>query len=410
MSVAAERSVIGIMLMDPEGSARVYDSLTARMFETEALGLVFNCCKKLRARGARADAVSVLSKLGDGYKQIILECAETAPALAGLDTYITLVLDGWRERVIQAKLAELAISGTDADGLTVALRNLLEEQERILRHQRDTTAKTFADGLVDFLAWLQGEDRSIKSGWGRFDYLTGGLARKGVTGISARPGHGKTTFALQMATQISRQHLVLYQSLEMPREQIYTAIFARALSIDSADFRAKRLDQEQWDKVARVSDTLRGNFRLIIDDRDMASLEDLEKSIRTHKPEVVFVDHLGLITPDKARQKRNEELAVLTRGLKQLAMKYDIAIVELVQASRAAQGKRITMADMFGSATIEQDADMLISLNPEEGPEDAGDANFCAVSVDVLKNRHGAGGTLRYIWKKKFHQFFLVEE
>lgn len=406
MSLDAEKSVIGIMLMDPDGSRRVFDTLTARMFEFEELGRVFQCCKRLTQQGERADAVSVVSKLGENIKRLVMECAETAPSIQGLDTYITLVLDGWRERMMLARFAELAISGKDADELTRELRGMLQEQERILRHQRETTAKTFSEGMVDFLAWLQTEDRSIKTGWSKLDWMTGGLARKGVTAVSARPGMGKTTFALQMATQIARRQVVLYQSMEMPREQIYTSIFSRALTIDSAVFRQKSLTPEQWEKVAQVSDALHSSFKLVVDDRDCAGLDVLEANIRTYKPEVVFVDHLGLLTPDRAKQKRNEELAVLTRGLKQMAMKHDITIVELIQASRSAEGKRITMADMFGSASIEHDADMVIGINPrlEEGKQEWTD-----VDVDILKNRHGAKGTLEFIWRKQYHSFLQVE-
>lgn len=407
MSVDAELSVVGIMLMEPEGCGAAYAALRPAMFELEGLGTIFDCCARLRAAGRRPDAVTVLDKLGPGYKQLVVRAAETAPASSGLSSYITAVQDGWRERSILNRLEQLRLSGMDADGLTLELRRLLEEQERALRFQQGGAAKDFAQGLKEFLGWMARPDTSIPTGFGCLDRLTGGLVPKGVTAVSARPGCGKTSFALQMAAHIAKEHTVLYQSLEMPVEQVYTAILARALRLDSSLFRRRALTKEQAGQLRQVSQAMAGSFRLLVDDSDCASLGDLEAGIRRHRPRVLFVDHLGLVTPDKARPKRNDELAALTRGLKQLAMKYELAVVELVQASRNAQGKRITMADMFGSATIEHDADLLLALNPAEEEEGPG---LLPVEVDVLKNRHGAVGSRPFYWNRPFHQFLEVTE
>ena len=225
-----------------------------------------------------------------------------------------------------------------------------------------------------------------------------------MTAISARPGGGKTTFALQIATQMSKGRRVLYQSLEMPREQLYTCIFARALGLDSALFRDRALTPAQRQRVEQAARLLEEKYRLIIDDRDCAGLEQLEANILRFRPEAVVVDHLGLLSPQKTRAQRNEELAALTRGLKQLAMKRGVAVVELVQASRASEGRPLAMGDMFGSATIEHDADLLIGLEADEPAGGEGRAR-----ARVLKNRAGAVGCVEFYWRRRFHQFIEVK-
>ena len=100
-----------------------------------------------------------------------------------------------------------------------------------------------------------------------------------MTAISARPGGGKTSFALQIATQVSKGRRVLYQSLEMPREQLYTCIFARALGLDSALFRDRALTPAQRQRVAQAARLLEEKYSLIIDDRDCAGLQQLEANI-----------------------------------------------------------------------------------------------------------------------------------
>lgn len=128
---------------------------------------------------------------------------------------------------------------------------------------------------------------------------------------------------------------------------------------------------------------------------------------------MVVIDHLGLVAPPNAKEKRNDELAALTRGLKQLAMKYHICIIELVQAARAADTGLIKMSDMFGSATIEHDADMILAINPEhytklrEQREEEPPSESDTV-IEIVKNRHGACGQLDFAWVKPFHLFCEV--
>lgn len=407
--VDAEKSVIGLLLLFPAETEAAYTTLRPRMFSQEPLALCFSGCMRLRRAGAAPDPVLLISKLGEGYRQLVLECCETAPSLGGLAGYIAIVLDAWRERTITAKLTELAISGQTADELTAALMNLVQDQQRIVQHVQRSTVKTYSQGLVELLGELHKPDSSIRTGWHSFDALTGGLLPGTVTVVAARPGKGKTDFALQMATQISKRRQVLYQSMEMPVVQLQQRILSRACKINSARFRDKDLSEAEWATVAARTDQMRAALHLVIDEATGADLAAVEANIRAYKPEVAFVDHLGLMKTEK-RMKRNEELAELTRGIKELALRLDKPIVELVQAGRAADGKRMTMADMFGSATIEQDADMLIGLEPEaaEGRILSGE-QYLEVEARVLKNRHGGTGTLRFIWKPQYHDYTEME-
>lgn len=407
MSALAEQAVIGIMLLEPDGSAEVYDHLTAGMFEAEPLGRVFACCKKLRSEGLRADAAAVSGRLGESFIPLLARCAETVPAMSGLSTYITVVMDDWRQRTLTSQLAQLAVSGLDADALTAELGRIVARQEHILAHQRQTTAKEFRECVDEFLSWCGEEDRAIKTGFARLDRITGGLQPGGVTAIAARSGRGKTTLAVQLATQIARTRPVCYLSLEMSRVQVTAGVVSMASGVNSRSITGRTCTPAEREKVEKVARWLAESFKLVIDDRPLQTLTDVEGCIRQRKPEVLFIDHLGLLTPEKGREKRNDELAALTRGLKELAMRYGIHIVELIQASRQAEGRKVSMADMFGSATIEHDADMVIGVNPESGFEGM---DTCRAEIDVLKNRHGPGGTFPFLWNRSTHRFVPIED
>lgn len=402
MSALAECAVIGIMLIDPQQQPKAFGLLTAEMFEMNGCANIFLVCKDLTEKGRQADTVSVIATLPEEYRALAAQCVDTVPSMSGYNTYLNCVLDDWRRRKLTAALRKLLQTEPDADAMTAAMARLVQRQEYIMSHQRDTTAKAFGEGVTAFLAWLRTPSDNISTGFVTLDRVTGGLARRGVTVIAARPGHGKTTLALQMAAQISTSALVLYQSLEMSKEQLYTAIFARWLQMDSLKIARHNLSAEEQQQVEQAADVLSKRYKLVLDDGSMAGLATVAATIREKKPEVVFIDHLGLLTPEGTKEKRNDELAGLTRGLKRLAMQYNIAIVELVQAARASEGKRITMADMFGSATIEHDADMIIGVNPESGGDTVN------AVVEVIKNRHGPCGLFDFAWIKSQHQFVEV--
>lgn len=412
-TIVAEKAVIGIMLMKPEMQDDAFSSLTYKMFELKALGNIFLLCKDMADKGQRADTVSVIAKCDDDTKALAMQCFETVPSLSGYNTYINCVMDGWRKRELTAALAKLLTEDGDADEMSAALFHIAERQQYIMAHQKERSAKDFADGIDAFLSWMKKPSDSIQTGFGGLDTMTGGLARNGVTVIAARPGKGKSTLALQMACQISQNALTLYQSMEMSREQLYTVIFSRWAQIDSTRITNHRLTDEEESAIQAAADHLKSKYRLILDDSSLTSLADVETTIKERKPEVVVIDHLGLVAPPNVKEKRNDELAALTRGLKQLAMKYHIYIIELVQAARAADTGMIKMSDMFGSATIEHDADMIIAINPgmytkdrekrELNPPTDGDT-----VIEVVKNRHGACGQLDFVWVKPFHLFCEV--
>ena len=102
---------------------------------------------------------------------------------------------------------------------------------------------------------------------------------------------------------------------------------------------------------------------------------------------MIFLDHIGLMKT-RARPKRSEELAGLTRALKEFAMRRSVAVVELVQAARESEGRRMGLRDMFGSATIEQDADGVLALEPQ-GEGAVSGRGRRDVRVSVLKWREG---------------------
>ena len=122
--VQAEQSVIGCLMMAPELLDKARAVLSPAMFEAQPLARIFSCMLELKKAGTPVDAVTVVSRLGDGYAAMIRECACIAPRIGTFPQYAAIVLDAWRERTLVTELQSLAISGRTADEMTAELERM----------------------------------------------------------------------------------------------------------------------------------------------------------------------------------------------------------------------------------------------------------------------------------------------
>ena len=131
--VQAEQSVIGCLMMAPELLDRARAVLSPAMFEAQPLARIFSCMLELKKAGTPVDAVTVVSRLGDGYEAVIRECACIAPRIGTFPQYAAIVLDAWRERTLVTELQSLAISGRTADEMTAELERMAAWQRSIMQ-------------------------------------------------------------------------------------------------------------------------------------------------------------------------------------------------------------------------------------------------------------------------------------
>lgn len=404
----AEKSVLGCVLMSPEETTRVYARLSAKMFSAQPLAALYNCCKKLHNSGTPPDVVTVLSKLGDDYKTLIASCAETVPSPDRFDYYVDAVMYAWRVREMTEAAVEISMCGAGCEEMLQKFSNVVARQNYIQSHLEDATSKDFAGSAVEFLEDLFRPDTSIKTGWQDFDRIVGGLQRKSVYVISARPGKGKSDLALQLATKVSMTHKVVYFSMEMSRVQLMQRIASRATRINSTLVRDKKLSDCQQGRVARAMDLMAANCKIDLDEASGINADAVEAKILRESPDVVFIDHLGLMNHG-TKKNQWEAVADTTHRLKALAMQHNVAIVELVQLNRRADHDKATQGDLYGGAAVEQDADAIFTLAVEEHEDFMdGDASVEMIAT-VHKNRHGGTGQLHFAWQPQYHSYTPME-
>ena len=408
---STEMSVIGSILMEPAFLRIARRMLSPRMFEDERLARVFSCALKLAKANLPVDAVTVTDKLGAEYGPLIVECAQMVPTVSegNFAVYAGAVLDAWREREIRAAALEIATGGQTADDMTARLAELLKRQYDITSKVRRGTERTFLEAVGETYKNLFAPDTSLKIERGAFGILCdvlGGLQRGGVYVIAARPGDGKTDVALQLAVTLAKDYRVDYRSLEMSTEQLTHRILSRACIINSTRFRDHQINENEQKRIGMVVDAMKG-LHLVMDDTPGVSAGDVEAKLASGKPDVMFIDYLGLMRGDAAGNKPLWQITgEITHALKESARRHGAAVVALVQLARAAdRQKEPALSDLKGGSDIEADADGVIFMRPQKTGEFLSGDDAWPVEAVIAKNRHGGVGRLRFNWQPQYHNY-----
>ncbi|MFN3591276.1 MAG: replicative DNA helicase [Thermaurantiacus sp.] len=271
----------------------------------------------------------------------------------------------------------------------------------------------------------------------------GGLQNSDLVILAGRPGMGKTALATNIAFACAWRHRlereedgiatgapVAFFSLEMSADQLATRILAQRAQVSSEALRTGRINQAQFNAIARAADEL-SDLPFYIDDSPALTIAALRSRARRLKRQrgigLVVVDYLQLLrgTARNASENRVNELSEITRGLKTLAKELDVPVLALSQLSRQVEGrddKRPQLSDLRESGTIEQDADIVLFVFREEyyhqmkKPADESSAEFQAwqekdyrlrglADITVAKQRHGAAGRVNLYFAGEYTQF-----
>lgn len=413
MSVEAEMSVLGCAILDRKCAQEAADALAPEMFRNEITRRVFQKLLDLYWAGKPIDAVLLATELPED-KVTIVKLAQYVPSLNHFREYVKIVQDEWQMENLLVGLKEIEFAGGALEDVVAKLKELAAEQERVLSLRDSTGITTISQAMQELAKWLRETERkeTVSSGFPNLDYATGGFLRKSVFALSARSGGGKTDYALNLALRMGKRgYKVLYCTMEMPSLQLMQRAASFLIRIDGSRIRDKDLSDLEIRQVEAIVGELEKSGKIGIIEEPRLSVKRVRHHIDLMKPDVVFIDHIGLMErPNLKDQYR--ALGMVSNQLKQLALEKDIAVVELVQMNRQIEGrssKKPNLSDLRESGDIEQDSDYVGFLVPEE--QDAvltGDA-WTDVTLYLEKNRHGRRGKFQYHWQPQYHRFTEVE-
>lgn len=284
-------------------------------------------------------------------------------------------------------------------------------------------AKSFDQSARDEQAMI-----GLATGFQSFDQMTSGLQRGDLVILAARPSMGKTAFALNLAQGIIR-HLqqkdsdaiidpMLFFSLEMPSVALMYRLVSSSGRIPLQALRRGQLNDSQFVSFGQTSEWIQ-KWPLYFDDTTGRSVADVKhqahqvmKRCKAQRMSAIFIDYLQLLQGPRSAAhafggNRTQEIAAISRGLKVLAMEMDCPIIALSQLSRNLESrtdKRPIMSDLRESGSIEQDADLILTIYRDEvyNKQDDKDNtrkrrnNQGLAEIAILKQKQGSIGTLNF--------------
>jgi replicative DNA helicase len=264
-----------------------------------------------------------------------------------------------------------------------------------------------------------------KTGFSDLDSMLIQLGKGDLVIVGARPGMGKTSFAMNIATNVAKtKKAVAIFSLEMSGEQLVTRILSSEAMVDSKKIRTGQLKPEDWDNIAGVISSLSGCDMYIDDTSDITAAEMKSKLRRIPNLGLVVIDYIGLMKSTVNTDNRAQQVGEISRNLKIMAKDFGIPIVCCAQLNRGTEGrtgenKKPTLADLRDSRSIEQDADIVLFLYRDEcyndikgasQAENADSSSANTAEVIVAKNRHGSVGNVKMGWIGQFTKFRCLKD
>lgn len=433
-SIEAEQAILGAALISPETVSLIIEQVRAEYFYSRQNQKIFLEIHKLFNANIPSDFITVLnSVIANGVfsdeaeaKVYLTQLAETVPSLSNISSYAKILKDKYLVRMLLNASTDIIKQTQNAPGAEELLE-YAEQKIYELRQGKDTSALSHiglsAAESFDRLRKLSGKDREkylgIPTGFSYLDKMLTGLGRSDLVILAARPGMGKTSFVLNIATNVAKRGLpVAVFSLEMTKEQLTSRIISAEAHIDSQIMRSGNIQMDEWDNISRAVGEI-SDLPIYLDDTSNVSVSDIKAKIRRLNQDpnkedvgVVIIDYLQLMSSGKRNESRVQEISEITRNLKIMAKELNVPLICLSQLSRSAekgQGRdaRPALSDLRDSGSIEQDADVVLFLyrdayyNQEEDQTRA--------ECIVAKNRHGEVGKVYLGWDGAHTRFYNVD-
>lgn len=435
LSIEAEKSVIGALLIDSMKMGSVQAILQEDDFYKRSHQLIYDAMNKVFDKNGIIDPVTLINQL-DSYDELeniggqdyILDLASYTPTSVNIEQYASIVKEkSTLRRLISASNA--IISDAYAEGDEVD--NIVDRSEKLIlsigensqsnkpREMKEIVAEAF-----EKVVQLSEEKREIvglPTGYIDLDRMTSGFQPDQLIILAARPSVGKTAFALNIAQNVgtkSKVPVVIF-SLEMGAVDLVFRMICAEGNIHASNLKTGQLTEEEWKSFTVATDTLK-DAPIFIDDSAGIKVSEIRAKCRRLKQEnqdlgLIVIDYLQLIE-GTGKENRQQEVSEISRQLKKLAKELSCPIIALSQLSRGLeqrQNKRPILSDIRESGSIEQDADIVAFLyredyHQQEGDEDEGhddDMPDNTVEVILAKNRSGARDTVKLLFKKEYNKF-----
>jgi replicative DNA helicase len=423
-NVDAEQSVLSAIMIDPDAIVKIADLLRPESFYDPAHVAVYQAMQSLYEKRQPIDAVTLTGQL---KKDKMLNQAGGAAGIARISNivstsanvveYAKMVADTFVRRRLITFSGEISEEAFDDSKEAKDVLDMAEQ--RVFSVSQSHGGKSFStlkDTLVESFERLDelqrtgGEIRGVPTGFADVDRLLAGLQKSNLIILAARPGMGKTAFALNIThhVAVAAKLKVGFFSLEMSKEELVDRLLVSQADIDAWRLKTGRLDQQDFLKLSDAMGVL-ADAQIHIDDTPGLSIFEMRTRARRlmieHKVDMIVVDYLQL-AQGRTKENRVQEVAEISQGLKNIARELKVPVLALAQLSRAVEsrGEKVPqLSDLRESGSIEQDADVVMFLYRKD------DEIREAVNLKIAKHRNGALGDIDLYFKGDRIKFYGME-
>jgi len=429
--LVAEQSALGGMLLSQDAVAEVFGIIKGPDFYAPKHELIYDAIYNLYGRGEPTDVITVsaeLTRLGTlvkiGGADYLHTLTSIVPTAANASFYADIV----QEKAVLRRLIEagtrIAAAGYAAEGDVEDLVNQAQADIYAVGTQSQTDQYApLNDSLEAAVAEMEraeergGEMTGVPTGIYELDQLTHGLHGGQLIILAARPGVGKSTFALDIARNAAIKHGkgALFFSLEMGRAEIAMRLLSAESDIFLQSMRKGTVSRDDWKKIANVRGTI-SDAPLYIDDSPNLTLVEIRAKARRLTQsldlKLIVIDYLQLLSSGKKVENRQQEVSEFSRSLKLLAKELDIPVIAIAQLNRGSEQKTDKKPELYHlreSGSLEQDADVVMLLHREDmGQKEhqrAGEAD-----IILAKQRNGPTGTVACLFHGQFSKFVNLDK
>jgi replicative DNA helicase len=424
-NTAAERSLLGAILLSRKAIDDTLGVVTPADFYTPANGHIYEAVIGLHGRGLPADVTTVaeaLQRAGQldaiGGPATLASLMADTPATSNAERYAQVVADHAAMRhIIRAgnDIAELGWSMPDSVAAALdSARDLIND----IDDPDPTGAVTLASlmpayrDLIDRRA-EHGDIEGVRSGIHRLDDMTGGFRPGQFVCICGRTSMGKTAVAGQFILNADEAgHPTLIVSLEMGTEELQDRWLSTLSRVHTGKIRAGEMTEAEWGRVASGLTRMEGSS-IHVKDEPAATIASIRSAARKVPGlALLVVDYLQLLTPTERRDNRQVEVSEMSAGLKRLARDLGVPVLALAQLNRGVEtrgDKRPMLSDLRESGAIEQDADIVLGLYRDEYYHPDTTKTPGVIEVIVLKQRNGATGSVDVAYKPATGELLNME-
>jgi replicative DNA helicase len=440
-NLEAERSALGGVLVKPLAFDEMATVLTADDFFFPAHREIFLAMMELDQRRQPIDVVSLGDELKsrgalprlEGGQSYLITLANSVPTAENISHYVRLVKEKATLRRLIAACAEIQ---SRAYGEFGSYEEFLDDAEtqifKVAQQNRRESFQPVGELLGDVVNELQTRSMErrqitgVPTGFTKLDEISAGLQPENLIVVAARPGVGKTSWAINVATHAALNHgiPVLIFSLEMSKFELMERMLAGEARIDSSKMRRGMIEYGDWKShIYPAADRLT-KAPILIDDSAAPNILELRAKARRFRGNPKYFPStsngrtpLGLMVVDylqlarglggRREESREREIAEISRGLKALAKDLRIPIIAVSQLNRGLErreDKRPQLSDLRESGAIEQDADMILFIHREEMYGTEG-AERNKAELIIGKNRHGPTDTVLLTFQREYTKF-----